>query len=284
MTILILGHTGKIGSFVFNRLVQTDNKIISLGRSRNQCDIYYDFDKKEGDLSNLKNLKVDLIINALGILPKQKAKEIEYSNVNTEPLRILKKHINKNAQIIQLSTIAVYGEEIINRAVKEIDKVKPKNNYAKTKIQAEKIIIDGFKKHWIFRIPPVYLDYNDKVLFKRIILNPFFEIIFNGDKHEHSYCSLNRILEVIQFGCIPSTLPYGIYNLADKSPLTIKQIKSHSNIKALLKISFNAEILLKTRNFFRFFRIDTISEKINEIYYKTCISNLYCTKKIEKYI
>lgn len=284
MRILILGSTGKIGSFIFNKLIQTEHEVLTLGRSSKQCDILYDFDKKEGDLSKLKNIEIDLVINALGKLPKHKANKLEYSNVNIDAIKILERYLNVNTKIIQLSTISIYGEEVIDRAVKETDEIKPKNNYAITKFHAEKYIIKNFTNYWVFRIPPVYNNLNDKVLSKRIILNQFIEIIFNGDEQKHSYCSLSRIFEVIYFGCINSILPHGIYNLADKEHLSIKEIKSQINIRPLMKIPISADVFIKIRDLFRFIGIKTISEKMNEIYYKTCTSNLYCTKKIENYI
>lgn len=284
MTILILGHTGKIGSFLFEKLVRTEQSLITLGRSKNKSDIFYDFDKNEGDLHKLENLKIDLIINALGKLPKHKADKLAYSNANINALKILQKYFNNNTEIIQLSTISVYGEEVTNRAVKETDEIKPKNNYAATKLQAEEFIIKNFRKHWIFRIPPVYSDLDDNILYKRVILNRLVEVIFNDDKQKHSYCSLSRIFEVIETGCIQNLLPYGVYNLADKKYFSIKQIKSRRKMHSFVKIPVNPGVFLKTRDLFRFLGIESISEKINEIHYKTCTSNLYCTKKLEKYI
>lgn len=284
MTILILGHTGKIGSFLFEKLVKTEHSLITLGRSKNKSDIFHDFDKNEGDLHKLENLKIDLIINALGKLPKNKSNQLEYSNANIEALKILRKYLNRNTQIVQLSTISVYGEEVTDRAVKETDEIKPKNNYAITKLQAEEFIIENFRNHWVFRIPPVYNDLNDKILHKRIILNKIVEIIFNGDKQKHSYCSLSRIHEVIATGCIKTILPYGIYNLADKDHISIKKIKTRHYTRSLVRIPVSSSVFLICRDLFRFLKIDFISEKINEIYYKTCTSNLYCTEKLEKYI
>jgi nucleoside-diphosphate-sugar epimerase len=284
MTILLLGHTGKIGSFLFDNLVRTEDIVVTLGRSKNKSDIYYDFDKKKGELYKLENLKVDLVINALGKLPKHKAAQLEYSNANIDALEILQKYLNRETKIVQLSTISVYGEEVINRAVKESDEIKPKNNYAITKLQAEEFIIKNFKNYWIFRIPPVYENLNDKILHKRIILNKIVEIIFDGDQQKHSYCALSRIYQVISTGCIETILPFGIYNLADKNYLSIKEIKSRHNTHSLFKIPVSSAVFLKSRDLFRFLKIYSISEKINEIYYKTCTSNLYGTDKLEKYI
>lgn len=284
MTILILGHTGKIGSFLFDNLVKTEATVITLGRSKNKSDIFYDFDKKEGDLYKLKELKIDLIINAIGKLPKHKADKLAYSNANIDALKILQLYFKNDTQIIQLSTISVYGEEVTDREVKETDEVKPKNNYAVTKLQAEEFVIKKYRNHWIFRIPPVYNDLDDKVLCKRVILNRLIEIIFNNDNQKHSYCSLSRILEVIQIGCVNSKLPYGVYNLADNKQLSIKEIKAHQNINSLIKIAVSPGFFLRARDLFRFLGMNFISEKINEVYYKTCVSNLYCIEKLEKFI
>lgn len=284
MTILILGNTGKIGSFIYDSLILTQHNIISLGRSKKRCDIFYDFDKDEGDLSKLESKNIDLVINAIGKLPKHKASKFKYSNANIDAIKILRKYLNKDVYFVQLSTISIYGEEVTHRAVNETDEIYPKNNYAKSKQQAEEFIINNYRNHWIFRMPPVYDDLNDKVLFKRVVLNRFFEIIFNGDNQEHSYCSLDRLLEVINEGCITTKLPYGLYNLADKKNLSIKKIKSQKKIKPFVKIHVSANMFLITRDLFRFLGIDSISEKINEIYYKSCVSNKYCTRRVEKHI
>ena len=91
----------------------------------------------------------------------------------------------------------------------------------------------------------------EPVFKKRIILNKFLEIVFNGDKQIHSYCSLSRILEVIQEGCLSSILPYGVYNLADKEPVSIDKIKSQQNISSIIVIPVSANLFLKSRDLFR---------------------------------
>ena len=117
--ILIVGSTGKIGSFLLNSL-KSDYNIYTVSRfNSDNYNFYYDFDKQLGDLSLLKKIDFDIVINCLGILPSSNLSEESYYKVNSESVNILASYINSNCKYIFMSTISVYGESIIDKGILE---------------------------------------------------------------------------------------------------------------------------------------------------------------------
>ena len=139
------------------------------------------------------------------------------------------------------------------------------------------------KKNFIFRIPPIYTNYSDKTLYKRIIKNKFFEVKFGDDNQKHSYCSLDQLYKII-FYVIKHKLPYGIYHVTDRNLLSIKFLKSLIKEKPLIKLRVNPKLILFIIYIFKLLRLKNLENRINEIYYKSCINNIYSTKKISKHI
>lgn len=277
--ILIVGSTGKIGSFLLNSL-KSDYTIYTVSRcNSDNYNFYYDFDKQLGDLTLLEEIDFDIVINCLGILPSSNFSEESYYKVNSESVNILASCINSDCKYIFMSTISVYGESIVDRDIIETDKVYPKNLYAKSKLQGELFSKKQFQNYYIFRIPPVYLNFEDKTIYKRIIKNNYIEIKFGDDSQLHSYCSLKTLLLTTkQF--IDNNYDNGVFHLADQKIYSNNFLKEKLKVNSLITLRLyktHFKFLLKLT---KFLKLNFVENKINEIYFKLFCNNIYSTNKI----
>ena len=280
---LIVGSTGKIGSFLKNSL-KSDYTIYTISRCNpDNYNFYYDFDKQLGDLTLLKKIDFDIVINCIGILPSFNFSARSYYRVNSESINILASYLNNDCKYIFMSTISVYGESIENRDVKETDKVYQKNLYAKSKLKGELFSKKQFKNYYIFRIPPVYLNFEDKTLYKRIIKNNFIEIKFGDDSQLHSYCSLLTLLRITN-KVIKNNYERGIFHIADQKIYSNTFLKEKLKTNSLITINIYKSHFKYILRLSKWMKINFIENKINEIYYKLFCNNVYSTKKIYKSI
>ena len=277
--ILIVGSTGKIGSFLLNSL-KSDYTIYTVSRSNSDnYNFYYDFDKQLGDLTLLKKINFDIVINCIGILPSSNYSEESYNKVNSESVKILASYINSDCKYIFMSTISVYGESILKRDVIETDKVYPKNLYAKSKLQGELFSKEKFPNHYIFRIPPVYSSFNDKTVYKRLNKNNFIEIKFGDDSQLHSYCSLKTLLTTTR-EVIENNYDNGVFHVADKKLYSNNFLKEKLNINSFICLRVykkHFELLVRLS---KLLKLNFLTNKVNEIYFKLFCNNVYSTDKI----
>lgn len=277
--ILIVGSTGKIGSFLLNSL-KSDYTIYTVSRSNSDnYNFYYDFDKQLGDLTLLKKIDFDIVINCLGILPSSILSEESYYKVNSESVKFLASYINSDCKYIFMSTISVYGESIIDRDILETDNVHPKNLYAKSKLQGELFSKKQFHNYYIFRIPPVYLNFEDKTIYKRIIKTNFLEMKFGDDSQLHSYCSLSTLLTITK-QVIEHNYEKGIFHIADKNIYSNNFLKEKLKINSLITLRFYKTHFKLLLGLSKWLKINYIENKINEIYFKLFCNNVYSTNKI----
>tara|TARA_B110000971_G_C19948012_1_gene471947 strand:+ start:289 stop:1158 length:870 start_codon:yes stop_codon:yes gene_type:complete len=277
--ILIVGSSGKIGSFLLDSL-KSNYRIYTVSRyNSDDSNFYYDFDKQLGDLALLKDIDFNVVINCIGILPSSNFSELSYFRVNSESINILASYLNSDCKFIFMSTISVYGETIVDRDVIETDKVNPKNLYAKSKQQGEFFSKKQFKNHYILRIPPVYSNFEDKTIYKRIIKNSFIEIKFGDDSQLHSYCSL-KTLSAVTNKLIENNCETGIYHIADQKLYSNNFLKGKLKINSLITIKIYKTHFKLLLRLFKWLKIKFIENKINEIYYKLFCNNVYSTNKI----
>lgn len=182
-----------------------------------------------------------------------------------------------------MSTVSVYGESITNMMINETDKVMPKNLYAKSKFKGELFSKEKFPNHYIFRIPPVYTSFNDKTVYKRLIINNFIEIKFEDDSQLHSYCSLKTLLATTK-KVIENNYDNGIFHVADKKLYSSNFLKEKLNVNPLITFRVRKTHFKLLLRLSKWFKISFIENKINEIYFKLFCNNVYLTDKINKQI
>ena len=274
--LLITGANGFIGSNICN-FFDKKFQVICLSRiPPKSSNLWYEF--KNTDFNNIeyifKKHKPDYIIHAAAIAHKNKQslnqKSIEkVIDINVKYTKSLAKlcKIYNAKRFIYLSSISIYrinnGENFLN----ENSEINPKNIYAKTKYESEKIIlknlINSNTNFTIFRLPIVYgirCPGNLQKLIKLVQYNLLLP--FGTFTKKRSMLSINNLISAIDIS-IKSEKTYNkIYLLSDKELISTKElillIKKVKNKKLLL-----FDLPKKVLRFLKYFPFFT--EKIQKL-------------------
>lgn len=162
--ILVTGSNGMLGQTIVNKLLENNTYSIiavSSGENKNIGKYKYfsiDISQKEEMKIFLETEKPDFIVNSAAITNVdlcEKEKELCY-NVNSYSLNTITDFCKKNnTYLVHISTDFVFDGEKENPYSEE-DNVNPLNEYGKSKLLAEKIIIDSHISSSILRTSQVY--------------------------------------------------------------------------------------------------------------------------------
>ena len=215
MKILITGWTGFIGNNIYKSLLN-NNKVDTLSRNKNST-IQVDL------INQIPNINYyDLIIHCSGNAHKFENKKVEYINSINYKLNVLgTDNLVKGIKtfpkyFLLISSVSVYGLTH-GDYVDESYPLKSIDNYSKSKIEEEKIVIDWCNKNdvlcTIFRLPLVYgKDAPGNIAKMRFAIrwNLLFQIGNGTAKKSIVYINdvSSIILDAIQHG--------GIFNLTDR--------------------------------------------------------------------
>jgi nucleoside-diphosphate-sugar epimerase len=167
--ILLTGASGTVGKEVLKQLLTNNNHVSVICRKNSFKEfknclsrieiIICDLSKKE-DFNNI-NDKYDVVIHLAAIIPPlADEKPFLAESVNTNGTINLIKQLEKvspNAFLMFSSSISVYGDRLVNPNIKTTDPLSISfgDEYAKTKINAEKALIES-KLNWtIFRLTAI---------------------------------------------------------------------------------------------------------------------------------
>jgi len=151
MNILVTGATGFIGRHLVPTLFKKGWSVRCLARTTSVQpeEFRYRAEWVIGDLQDLDSLKeacknIDLVIHLAGTI---KANAIDdFYSINAGGTRNLLEAIlqsgNSNAKFILISSQAALGPASNQRPLTEDDKPRPVSNYGKSKLEAEKIILE----------------------------------------------------------------------------------------------------------------------------------------------
>ena len=217
MRILLVGGFGKLGVNLNNFLQREGHQVGLYGRnfSKRISSDCSDVNPNKGLDEYLNKNKPDLIINLAALTDVDRCenyKKIAYES-NVKPCITLKNWISKNEVfLIHISTDHLYS----GLGPHKEGKTNPINEYAKTKLEAEKIIYSS--KTAILRINyvgksslkrnPSYTDFLYKSIVKKNKLILFRDVIF-------SPLHLTDLLE--NMNCLIKNPFSGIYNLGSSS-------------------------------------------------------------------
>lgn len=152
MHIAIVGASGLVGGHLWTLLSGGDATVSKLsfrpdGDRFNENLMYREIDK----------LKPDILINCaafLGLKPCKEKTELAYA-VNANLPRLLAKIGTKiGAKVIQLSTDAVFPENVGGRCFYETDTPNPHTVYGKSKLAGE-LAVQNYENSYIMRLPRI---------------------------------------------------------------------------------------------------------------------------------
>ncbi len=171
--IYLTGASGRLGQFV---LQKTGAIPVVRKQSGLKNEIVSDFSEEE--LSRIF-ADADAIIHLAGsrdFLDIEKARK-----GNVELTRTVVSAASENTKIIFSSSISVYGKKMAELPADESSSVHPDTAYAKTKLEAERIVSQHLN-HVILRIGPVYGEgFEEYFKVLRMIENGKMKIIGKGD-------------------------------------------------------------------------------------------------------
>ena len=266
--VLIVGATGKIGKLLLK--VFGDQAVGTTRRRNSKSLVFLDVESKDCDQATLSSKKFDYVFYCIGELPTSKRSLNDFHAVNAEGISFVKSLLTNQTTMVYFSTVAVYG--FIN-PLSPIDvgaPLNPMNHYALSKLGGENKVQKCFEKYVIFRLPPVYMDYSDPVLKKRVIKNKWIEVIVDNDSITHSFCSASRILETVEN---LEQIESGIYHLTDNEPLSVKEIKKINKENSYIRIPVSSRFYKKLLYDYKI--ASYLPSKLAQICYKLFLSNTY---------
>lgn len=235
MKVLITGSSGFLGTELKKILTKKKYKCHFLTRkNKKKLNHYY------CPLQNHKNLKIflnnikpDVIVNlAADVNLKKKTKNMY--NINSRPLKIFSNYCSKEKKyLIQSSSILVNGD---HRIYSHKTKFKPKNHYGKSKLLAERYIIESGCACTILRFGGIYGEKGPD----HLVINNFIRNVIKGKKlqfignpkSKRNYIYVKDAAKIIK-KCIDKKI-YGIFYSGGEI-LTFEEMIKKINSKLLRK-------------------------------------------------
>lgn len=219
-TLMITGASGFIGSNFIEKYKEEYNIIpIDLLQIK----------PEEIDYTGVDTiLHLAALVHQMNGAPREK-----YFEVNTELTRRIAEEAKKQGvkHFVFYSTVAVYGTHGYLDHTKVIDvnsPTNPKSDYAKSKLEAEKIILDMEESKFKITIlrPPMVYGYNCPGNMKRLekLVDVFPVLPFGNDENKRTIVHVNRLLEITN-EIIENNIG-GIIIPKDDNDFSIKEIVS----------------------------------------------------------
>ena len=157
--ILLTGSSGYLGREILSEFERLQTSSVRIDR-KNDSDIICDLSKSIPDLSQYKFSKIVHAAGKAHIIPKTEAEKKDFFNINLTGTSNLIKGLEQSLHLpdcfIFISTVSVYGQDE-GEMIDENTMLMANDAYGKSKIEAEKIIIEWCRKknvkYFIFRLP-----------------------------------------------------------------------------------------------------------------------------------
>lgn len=220
MSILKIGiiGDGQVGSFIYNSFLKEDgfNDVNMYCRKNG-----YDITKATSLKEIIKNN--DIIINCAAYTNVDQA-EIEKEQCRKVNYEAVKKMVNliknTNKKFIHFSSDYVYGDNgVIKRGHTETDPCKPCNYYGKTKLLADKYIVNNLKSNYLILRPSWVFGPNGNNFINKMInkINETKEIKVVDDQFG-IITSTYLIYKIVKL-YVNNSLNFGLYNIScDRYP------------------------------------------------------------------
>ncbi|GAG32395.1 unnamed protein product, partial [marine sediment metagenome] len=133
---------------------------------------------------------------------------------------------------IFFSTIEVYGGEGRDGVISEDDECRPITFYGKSKLAAEKYLLNLNKEYklpiTILRLTPVYSKDFLRNVKRRVLMgvDKFFYRVGDGEQ-KISLCSRDNVIDVVE-ACIEGGVPFGeVFNIADNKVYSFNDLSNY---------------------------------------------------------
>ncbi len=235
-TILLLGHTGKLGRALCNSL-SSDHLVI--GKNSR------DFDAANFDQVTelIDECHPDIIINTVALMGIDQC-ELEpekAQRINTLlPHYLAKRAFERNVTLVHFSTDAVFNDEKQD-CYTENDSPSPLHLYGVTKYGGECLVRSSCERHYIFRVPLLFgkAEKQNQFVEKMLALLDAGqkEIRVSNDLVSSPTYSCDVAEQVKQF--LLNEAPFGTYHLANEGKASLHELIAE--LVVLLKIDATVE-------------------------------------------
>lgn len=232
MKIYITGNLGFIGTHLSEYLIEKGHTLFGLDKKQPKSHEKYKC--IQGNILDANLLKesindeIDLVIHLAAEHKDNVQPKSLYYDVNVKGTQNLVDacEINNVKKIIFTSSVAVYGLDLVDSH--ENSTLKPFNDYGKSKLQAEKVLTEWYKKEKnrslsIIRPTVVFGERNRGNVYnlmKQVAEKKFIMIGKGGNKKSIAY--VGNLVNFIS-SSIKDT-GYSVTNYADKPDLTMRQL------------------------------------------------------------
>lgn len=303
--IVITGVNGIIGSELKKRFIEKGYYVIGIDRSEPKEENGGQFKYVKLDITDhdkvkqfFSDLRLDYLIHCAALVHKN-SPDLSFDNfmkINFEGTKNIFDSIVENKSnsgvggAVFFSTIEVYGGEGRDEVLSEDDECRPITFYGKSKLAAEKYLLNLNKEYklpiTILRLTPVYSKDFLRNVKRRVLIgeNKFFYRVGDGEQ-KISLCSRDNVIDVVE-ACIEVKVPFGeVFNVADD------KVYSFNDLLNYFRELEGNHIIVKIPKCIVYHGIRLISvifsgrkERLLSIYYKLTKDNIYSIEKAKKYL
>jgi nucleoside-diphosphate-sugar epimerase len=233
MKICIIGHSGKIGTYLLNSLKKfncTIHIISQIEEDINNQNVFIhkgDIRKRDIDFKNFLN-NCDIFLNLVGEFRDEKNMEnlnVIFFNELIEKCLYYSNKFNKKIHFVHISSCSVFGYTNQSRVLNENSQKKPNTLYGITKLQSEDILLKNINNNlFTFAIlrPSAIIFNNDNTnSFNMLIkLLKFRFVIFFGYKdHVLNYVHIEDVIDAILLLAFDNNAKNQTFNLSNDTKL-----------------------------------------------------------------
>jgi len=235
---LVTGASGFIGKHLVRNLVEQEREVRCLVRKTSDIQYLEDLGVElfYGDLLNKDSLKdiardCNIVYHLAGEIYSNRCKDFYRVNFGGTRNLVEVCRTEKLAKFVFLSSIAAVGP---NREqgilLDEQSPCKPLDAYGKSKLQAEKLLMESFEKYAFpalsIRAPTVYGPLGKSKILKKLVDRIYtgrFLTLGNG-KNLRSMCYIDNLIQALMEAGRSSSAIGEIYFVADEKPYTYNEI------------------------------------------------------------
>ena len=242
MNILITGSEGYLGSHLVSYFKKKNFIVYGIDIYEKPIGNYKYFNLDISKAENFKiiqNIKFDLVVHAAAKLAFESNNKI-MNQVNIDGTKNIINYLetyNSNCKLIYISTASIFSSNYDHK-VKEDSKKKVIDNYGKTKLISENIIINSPLRYIILRCPIIFSIQRSGVIsivYDLINLNKKIPLLNYGN-NTFDAIEINDLSDAIYLLSINENR--NIYNIGCDEILTFRDIFSHIIAKSSSRSSF----------------------------------------------
>ena len=304
--IAITGVNGIIGSELKKRFIEKGYYVIGIDRTehrRKEKDsgqfeyIKLDITDKNKVGQFFSELRFDYLIHCAALVHKN-SPDLSFDNfmkINFEGTKNIfdsvagSKSNSGFGGAIFFSTIEVYGGEGRDGVISEDDECRPITFYGKSKLAAEKYLLNLNKEYklpiTILRLTPVYSKDFLRNMKRRVLMgvDKFFYRVGDGEQ-KISLCSRDNVIDVVE-ACIEGGVPFGeVFNIADNKVYSFNDLLNYFR-----ELVGGNRITVKIPKCIVYLGVKLLSlifsgrkERLLSIYCKLTKDNIYSIEKAKK--